>query len=762
MPKPHQYKGPSASKYGAPKFKHVGDVRRERYVNNFMTTQAMEEQAAAVRAAPFDLDSQYRQNLLQTTDQQLKGFGNKGDYENMTVDIYRASTEFNKKKEPLSKNLAAYTAYQEHLEDLYNNKKIDSEDKDGTMFLSKQGYEGLSFDESGQANYFTGIEAVHNPDIDALLDTAIGNIDEEEYDFQRSNEGNQLAAGEDGALTVKQKSSVSKHQKGRSPERVAAVFDNVMRRPEVMAYLNRKSEIHAAYMQGKEGEYLTKTTENVDKALVGIDAAIAEEKDPDKAAMLEAQRGQLEEMKSEIAGAMENPEEAADLVRELDKNHRIQEYKDQYLTSYGIMNTTVDKKTSSQILGYDKLWLQDEKLRKKLAETAGIQLPVLTTSDNVLEYTDDMGPTYATGIEHLESLTSGIKEVEKLLEEPNLEQSTIDSYTAKYNNLAAQEYAAIERFQQEFEDMTPEMLNNPEYLRLKEAAANKYRPSTSGTAMLMNNFSGGTAPPFMPTSNNDTTQKALMDFMKGNGLPTSNKGIINYAPTVTQNHMPGLDSKLQPKFKNALNGLFTGGMTAANGLMVYAPKNDGSMQTIDENNMMTISDARDRDFLPDDATMKTYGVISVNSAGSPPMFKINWTSKDGDDKSGSLYVPLAQGSLMDLGPGVADYLTSDYIGIMSSIAAGENNPGDVANIPYHTTEYDPETGTDVAVSGGYGTIRIDYKRDSSGTLLRKMATLVNDNGVEGKTYDVEEDSKFTDLIMHGDNGRMIVPDTNYR
>ena len=117
---------------------------------------------------------------------------------------------------------------------------------------------------------------------------------------------------------------------------------------------------------------------------------------------------------------------------------------------------------------------------------------------------------------------------------------------------------------------------------------------------------------------------------------------------------------------------------------------------------------------------------------------------------------------MDLGPGVADYLTSDYIGIMSSIAAGENNPGDVANIPYHTTEYDPETGTDVAVSGGYGTIRIDYKRDSSGALLRKMATLVNDNGVEGKTYDVETDSKFTDLIMHGDGGRMIVPNTNYR
>ena len=43
-----------------------------------------------------------------------------------------------------------------------------------------------------------------------------------------------------------------------------------------------------------------------------------------------------------------------------------------------------------------------------------------------------------------------------------------------------------------------------------------------------------------------------------------------------------------------------------------------------------------------------------------------------------------------------------------------------------------------------------------------MATLVMENGKEGKTYDVEVNSEFKDLIMHGDGGRTIVPNTNYR
>ena len=778
MEKPHQYKASGSSAYGAPKFKRVGDVRRERYVNNFMTTQAMDEQQASVLAAPFELDKQYRQNLLQNTDAQIKGFGERGDFENMTVDIYRASTEFNKKKEPLAKNLANYTAYQEELEKLYNDGKIDSEDKNGTMFLSTQGYQGLSFDESGQGNYFTGISAVHNPGIDGLLDEAIGNIEKEEYDFQRSNEGNQLGAGEDGAFTVKQKSSVSKHQSGRSPERVAAVFDNVMRRPDVMAYLNRKSEIHAAQMQGKEGEYLSETSKNVDEALVGLDAAIEEETDSDNAAMLKAQRGQLEEMKAEIAEAMEDPEEAAKLVQELDKNHRIQEYKDQYLTSYGLMNTTVDKETTSTILGYDKVWLQNEKLRKKFEQQFELQTPAITISNETMTYTDPMGGTYQTADDAIKSVDRSMANMRENLDKTNISAGTRAMYESQYNNLAALRGTYFERFTQEFENNDPEMLDNPEYLRLKDLIENGSSRGNIDTSSIHVGSTGGIPVLGLGLRINawfsddakdvvKSPEQQMIEFMAGNGLRSdafdmSTGGSVDYAPTVTMDRMPGLDHKKQAAFRSGLNGLFTGGMSGASNLMVYAPKGDGEMQTITNStaDMVTISDLRDDDILPNDATMQSYGVIAVNPMGAAPMIKVNWTSKD-EGETGSLYVPIQQGSLRDLGEGVTQYLDSSYISFMTSIEGGQWNKKNTATIPYHTEKLDEATGLYVDAPEGKGAIHVRYERNDNGSVKRKMARFISDSGVEsGEEYDVLSQD-FENILMNGDGGSRIVPDTNY-
>lgn len=775
MEKPHQYKASGSSAYGAPKFKQVGDVRRERYVNNFMTTQAMDEQQASVIAAPFELDQQYRQNLLQTTDAQIKDFGERGDFENMTVDIYRASTDFNKKKAPLAKNLADYTAYQEELEKLYNDGKLDSEDKDGTMLLSRQGYQGLSFDESGQANYFRGVEAVHNPDIDALLDEAIGNIEKEEYDYQRSNEGNQLGAGEDGAFTVRQKSSVSQHQSGRSPERVAAVFDNVMRRPDVMAYLNRKSEIHAAQMQGKEGEYLSETSKNVDEALVGLDAAIAEETDSDKAAMLEAQRGQLEEMKAEIAEAMEDPEEASKLMQELDKNHRIQEYKDQYLTSYGLMNTTVDKQSTSTILGYDKVWLQNEKLRKKFEQQFELQTPAITISNETMTYTDALGGTYEDAKNTIKSVDASMMDMRENLDRTDISAGTRKMYENQYNNFAALRASYLERFTQEFENMSPEMLDNPEYLRLKKAVdSGAPSPASAGNASATGDFGSGLGLPLLVYSwfsdEGKDVQKSyeqqMMEFMEGNGLRSdafdlSTGGSVDYAPTVTMDHMPGLDKNKQAAFRNGLNGLFTGGMSGASDLMVYAPKGDEGMQTITNSteDMVTINDIRDDGTLPVDASMKSYGVIAVNPMGAAPMIKVNWTSKD-EGTTGSLYVPIQQGSIMSLGEGVAQYLDSSYISFMTSIEGGQWNKKNTATIPYHTEKLDETTGLYVDAPEGKGAIHVRYERNEDGSVKKKMARFISDSGVKSDEYDVLSPD-FESILMNGDGGSRIVPDTNY-
>jgi hypothetical protein len=603
-----------------------------------------------------------------------------------------------------------------------------------------------------------------------MLDTAIGNIEEEEYDFQRSSKGNQLGVTTDsegnlvsgadgGQYTLEQKSSVSKHQKGRSPERVAAVFDNVMRNPKVMAYLQRKAEIHAAQLEGKEGEYLSQTSERIDKELVKLDTAIAEEKDSDTATMLEAQRGQLEEMKSEVAEAIENPELASELIEELDKNHRIQEYKDQYLTSYGIMNTTVDKETSSQILGYDKVWLQDEKLRKKNELDYGLQMPVMTISGETMEYIDPMGDTYETSKATIKAVDDSMESLQEDLQNVNLSESTREQYEREYNVLAARKATYVERFTQEFEGMSPDMLDNPEYLRLKENVKNAGKtPST--TASSGGTFGMGTSVPFTQSSVIEANQ-ALLNFMEGNGLNTSTEGSVNYAPTITSNHMPGLSQKQQAVFKNQLNALFTNGMTGASNLMVFPLKEKGEMQTITNGteDMVTIQDARDNNLLPDDATMESYGVIAVNPMGGSPMIQVNWTSED-EGNSGSLYVPIQQGSIHSLGPGVDQYLNSSYMSIMTSIEGGQWNKKNTATIPYHVKALD-ENGVLADVPNAKGAIHVRYERNDDGSIKKKMATFVNDDGTKSKEYDVTN-AEFESILINGDGGNQIIPDSNYR
>ena len=279
--------------YGAPvsgyvdyKFAEVGDVRRQRYMDNFYASEAVRQSAADLQAAPFEGDEAYRQQLLQNTDNVLQSIAEKGDYENLTIAVNRAATGYQKRAKPLQANLAAYQSYKEELDKMYDEGKIDFEDYQGTMMLSQQGYNGLQIDEEGNAsNYFNGRKAVQNPDIPKMLKEALNGMtaDANEQVIEV------LGQGPDGMYQVKTTQGI----KTVSPERVENAMRMVMEDPRVTSYIGRKADIRIGQLNDEQAvKALEDNVQTADTMLAQLDEAIAGA-DGDAKAALQAQREML-------------------------------------------------------------------------------------------------------------------------------------------------------------------------------------------------------------------------------------------------------------------------------------------------------------------------------------------------------------------------------------------------------------------------------------------------------------------------------------
>lgn len=278
--------GNPVSGYVDYKFAEVGDVRRQRYMDNFYASEAVRQSAADLQAAPFEGDEAYRQQLLQNTDNVLQSIAEKGDYENLTIAVNRAATGYQKRAKPLQANLAAYQGYKEELDKMYDEGKIDFEDYQGTMMLSQQGYAGLQMDEEGNAsNYFNGKKAVQNPDIPKMLKEALNGMtaDANEQVIEV------LGQGPDGMYQVKTTQGV----KTVSPERVENAMRMVMEDPRVTSYVGRKADIRIGQLNDEQAvKALEDNVKTADTMLAQLDEAIAGA-DGDAKTALQAQRERL-------------------------------------------------------------------------------------------------------------------------------------------------------------------------------------------------------------------------------------------------------------------------------------------------------------------------------------------------------------------------------------------------------------------------------------------------------------------------------------
>lgn len=237
---PVQYQ-PYTSMYVSQRSPEISKTLRDRFVQNFAAQNALQEKLSQLSAAPFEGDVEAKKQLDQKVNGTLSKLVERGDYENMTAPIMQIASQYNMESAPIMQNKQLYDQYKEGLKALYEEEKIDFEDYQGAIKLSTQQYNGISKNEDGSyGNYFSGKEAITNPDIPKRIKEALNGIVASEF----GAESRILGQGKDGSLTVETKNGIEVV----APERVNSVLDAVFMDSQVQSYLNRKGQIRTLDM----------------------------------------------------------------------------------------------------------------------------------------------------------------------------------------------------------------------------------------------------------------------------------------------------------------------------------------------------------------------------------------------------------------------------------------------------------------------------------------------------------------------------------
>ena len=252
--KKYQRGGQVVGTYGAPLsgyvdygFEKVGEIRRNRYLDNFLTTQSVVDLAGQLQVAPLPVDQQIRQNLLSATDQAMQAIAKRGDYENLTVAVNNLASQFRTRSQALTQNKTQYEQFKKTLDDEVARGKMDAELYQGTLDLATAYHNesgGMQIDEKGRGrNFFEPISVVQTPKIPEMIkDALIGIIpNAKQVSYQGPLKPSDPNYGIYWVQTVNGWEKVS-------PDRVDAAMEMVMQDPRVQTYFDRISDIRTHFL----------------------------------------------------------------------------------------------------------------------------------------------------------------------------------------------------------------------------------------------------------------------------------------------------------------------------------------------------------------------------------------------------------------------------------------------------------------------------------------------------------------------------------
>ena len=230
-------------------YARVNQGRTQTAKDNFLQSEAMRREAAALQSAPFEGDQALRDELLKNTDDFLTQMAESGRYEDASIAVTRAVTDYSLKAAPIKENLTRYTDFVNQQKEDLKEGRISHKQYQGNLALATKAYEaqgGLKANqETGGFDYFQGIQSVEDPNIQKMMQEALSDIAYNEFEgveevFQVADPQLAEKHGVDvGAFLVKTTTGIKKIE----PDRVEGVLSSLLQEPKVTSWLGRMGDI---------------------------------------------------------------------------------------------------------------------------------------------------------------------------------------------------------------------------------------------------------------------------------------------------------------------------------------------------------------------------------------------------------------------------------------------------------------------------------------------------------------------------------------
>jgi hypothetical protein len=584
--------------------KEVSKILSDRYMTNFLKTDAMQRQAASLTAAPFEGDEALRAEVLQDTDQFLQAAATAGDYENMTTDVVRAASNYQARVQPIQQNQRLWQEYQAKLDEQVAKGEVPANNAEDLKLLSRMKYQGLQKDADGNVGgYFQGVNAAIDPDVMGMLDEALKGIETESQSQITRVVG---VDSEKGMLEVETEAG----REFVSMDRVQNVIDPIFADPKVQAFMQQSAELGQIR---KSPEQLMQETQT----------------------HLEGQKATLEAMESELANTSDD-EKKADLQAQIDRQTEgINQT--QALLDGGDPDAMARAAAGRQMLQdevrmreamgakyqFDRINQRYEEHRDKLElikagkdETMGV-VP-MTHSGEARSIANPMGTNYEEINNTRAADIAAANEILNFLDEsPNLAPEVVAGKRAQLQGHLQDVAVANALLISEFEGNPPEDYNVEEYNSLKQELED-------ATTKLAEVEAGNVASPgYVQTLRAamlkvQNVQERLGIFLTGEGLEISGEAQeIVYAPTFSTGVLPGYS--VGDKENEAIQAQLVAHWQGNQARTIFMP-NSNQTQDIDQRKKDTQAKiAEDPNYVLQDGDIPpAFKVISVGVSVSAP------------------------------------------------------------------------------------------------------------------------------------------------
>ena len=233
------------SVYRDPGSVQINALQRQRFQQAFNADDALAGAVDQMDAADFAGDQELKNQLEQSTRQELLNRSGRGDYETMVMDVAKSARSFDKQYQPIKQNNEAYKGYRANIEKLYNDGKIDAETKTLAVARSRHEYSGLQRNEDGsidKGSFFQGFNVVNDVDIQELMSEQMKDVAVRRF----GNTGKVLS--QDGNFYITDGVTIE----SILPDRVEAVYNNLMQDPDVQAALAQKAELRTFQLSDED------------------------------------------------------------------------------------------------------------------------------------------------------------------------------------------------------------------------------------------------------------------------------------------------------------------------------------------------------------------------------------------------------------------------------------------------------------------------------------------------------------------------------